>query len=128
MLTMHRPTKLVPVQCTVDTARIASLAICLAAHSLTNCMLLLWPVLGICPVCLNTVPSALRVLPLQVTSGWTSPPSSPSDAQKSISLTLLGNPPIVKTVQDVGKMPFTEFTALYAVSHPSALAAHSKRS
>lgn len=57
---------------------------------------------------------------LQVTSGWTSPPSSPSGAQKTITLTLLGSQPVTKTVQDVANMPFTEFAALYAVGHTCA--------
>ena len=56
------------------------------------------------------------LLCIQVTAGWASPPNSPSGAQKTISLTLLGNQPLVRTVQDIGRMPFTEFAALYAVS------------
>ena len=59
----------------------------------------------------------LAVLPLQVTTGWISPPSSTSGAQKTITLTLPSNQPVIKTVQDVGNMPFTEFAALYAVGH-----------
>lgn len=38
------------------------------------------------------------------------------DAHQTVVLTALNNQQRVKTVQDVGQMPFTEFSALYAVS------------
>ncbi|DBA98702.1 TPA: hypothetical protein ACH3X1_014478 [Trebouxia sp. C0004] len=39
---------------------------------------------------------------------------SSADANKTIILTVLGGPEVSKTVDDVGKMPFTEFSTLYA--------------
>ena len=38
------------------------------------------------------------------------------DAHQTVVLTALNNEQRVKTVQDVGQMPFTEFSALYAVN------------
>lgn len=38
------------------------------------------------------------------------------DAHQTVVLTALNNQQRVKNVQDVGQMPFTEFSALYAVS------------
>jgi len=38
------------------------------------------------------------------------------DAHQTVVLIALNNQQTVKTVQDVGQMPFTEFSVLYAVS------------
>lgn len=38
-----------------------------------------------------------------------------ADASRTITLTVLGGLDMVKSIQDVGKMPFTEFSTLYAV-------------
>ena len=38
------------------------------------------------------------------------------DAQETIMLTVWGDQVLVKSAQDVGAMPFTEFATIYAVS------------
>ena len=38
------------------------------------------------------------------------------EAQQSITLTVLSNQQVQKTVQDIAKMPFTQFSNVYAVS------------
>ena len=52
---------------------------------------------------------------LQGTGDWSDLATVSGDAQETITLTVLGNC-LVKTVQDVAAMPFTEFATLYAVS------------
>ncbi len=54
---------------------------------------------------------------LQADADWSNLTSSVAgDDQQRITLTVLPNQVLVKTIPDVGRMPFTEFASLYAVS------------
>ena len=52
---------------------------------------------------------------LQGTGDWSNLATVSGGAQETITLTVLGKN-LVKTVQDVAAMPFTEFATFYAVS------------
>lgn len=52
---------------------------------------------------------------LQGTGDWSNLATVSGGAKETITLTVLGKN-LVKTVQDVAAMPFTEFATFYAVS------------
>ncbi len=47
---------------------------------------------------------------------WSNLKNLPGGVTETITLTILPDQELVKTVQDVGAMPFTEFVTLYSVS------------
>ncbi len=53
---------------------------------------------------------------MQSQGDWSNLTTASGDAQETIMLTVLGDQVLVKTAQDVGAMPFTEFAMVYAVS------------
>ena len=52
----------------------------------------------------------------QAAVDWANAPSTASDDQRTIVLTVLDDQDLVKSVREVGQMPFTAFAALYSVS------------
>lgn len=52
---------------------------------------------------------------MQAQADWGEISSISSAAPQTIVLTSLDDQPLIKTVQEVGQMPFTEFATLYAV-------------
>ena len=52
---------------------------------------------------------------MQGGTDWSGLPTTSADSHQTITLTVLAGQELVKTVQDVGSMAFTEFAALYAV-------------
>ena len=56
------------------------------------------------------------LLPVQGEDDWRTLTSSAIDQTQTIKLTVLDNQLLVKSVDDVSTMPFTEFSTLYAVS------------
>ncbi len=57
---------------------------------------------------------SVTCLILQGTGDWSNLATVSGDAKETITWTVLGKS-LVKTVQDVAAMPFTEFATLYAV-------------
>ena len=63
---------------------------------------------------------------MQAAVDWANAPSTASDEQRTIVLTVLDDQDLVKSVREVGQMPFTAFAALYSVStQPFAMTAAS---
>ena len=59
---------------------------------------------------------------MQAAVDWANAPSTASDDQRTIVLTVLDDQDLVKSVREVGQMPFTAFAALYSVrSQPFAI-------
>lgn len=59
---------------------------------------------------------------LQADADWSQVTSTMAgDAQQRIALTVLPNQFLIKTVQELGRMPFTEFTSLYSVRQRTLL-------
>ena len=53
---------------------------------------------------------------VQAEADWSQLPTTSPDEQRTITLSLTHAVNLVKTVQDIGRMPFTEFVSLYTVS------------
>lgn len=53
---------------------------------------------------------------VQAEADWSQLPATSPDEQRTITLSLTHGVNLVKTVQDIARMPFTEFSSLYTVS------------
>ncbi len=51
----------------------------------------------------------------QAEADWSHLPASVSDQQRTLVLSVTGGEDIVRSVQDISRMPFTEFVSLYTV-------------
>lgn len=51
----------------------------------------------------------------QAEADWSHLPASVSDQQRTVVLSVTDGEDLVRTVQDISRMPFTEFVSLYTV-------------
>ena len=59
----------------------------------------------------------------QAEADWTHPPASVSDQQRTLVLSVTDGEDLARSVQDISRMPFTEFVSLYTVgSHHMLIA------